>query len=395
MTILNDVLDFSKMEAGRLDLESIEFDPRVLLDGVLDTLAVEADRKGLEFVGDVDARVPGRLRGDPGRLRQILVNLGSNALKFTERGEVVIRLEPAVGDRAVEGGSAEPGGRASGSRPLEPGGRAAPVASPERDARMAQGPAGGAGASATWLPSGALASEDAGGAFVLRGEVHDTGIGIAREQQPGIFQAFTQADSSMSRRFGGTGLGLAIAQRLVQQMGGAIGVEGDLGEGSTFWFTALLEAVAAPPRRPSLPSGLRILVVDDQRASREHLLRVLHGWGCHAAGASDGVEACALLGDAARDGAPFGLVLLDLAMPDPDGLTTARWIRAATWGSTMPIVALVAPLGLRATLAPELGFTMLVAKPVKEGALLAAVQGALARPAVRGLATSGMARRLA
>jgi len=190
MSILNDVLDFSRVEAGRVEPERIELDARDVVRSVVDTLALEADRKGLVLTGWVDEEMPRVVIGDPGRLRQILMNLGSNALKFTERGEVVVHL-------GLEG-------------------------------------AGGAGA--------------AGDASIvlLRGRVRDTGIGIAREQQRSIFDAFTQADSSTTRRFGGTGLGLAIAQRLVTLMHGSIGVESEPGQGSTFWFTVRCGVAPAP-----------------------------------------------------------------------------------------------------------------------------------------------------
>jgi signal transduction histidine kinase len=190
MSILNDVLDFSRVEAGRVEPERIDLDARDVVRSVVDTLVLEADRKGLVLTGRVDEEVPRVVIGDPGRLRQILMNLGSNALKFTERGEVVVRLGLAGG-----------------------------------------GGAGAAGDASTVL---------------LRGHVRDTGIGIPREQQRSIFDAFTQADSSTTRRFGGTGLGLAIAQRLVTLMHGSIGVESEPGQGSTFWFTVRCGVAPAP-----------------------------------------------------------------------------------------------------------------------------------------------------
>jgi len=190
MSILNDVLDFSRVEAGRVEPEQIELDARDVVRSVVDALSPEADRKGLVLTGRVDEEMPLVVIGDPGRLRQILMNLGSNALKFTERGEVVVHL-------GLQGGGGE----------------------------------GAAGDASTVL---------------LRGSVRDTGIGIARQQQRSIFDAFTQADSSTTRRFGGTGLGLAISQRLVTLMQGSIGVESEPGQGSTFWFTVRCGVAPAP-----------------------------------------------------------------------------------------------------------------------------------------------------
>jgi PAS domain S-box-containing protein len=260
--IINDVLDFSKIDAGRLSLESVELDPRALLDDVLDTLAVQAERRGLELVGAVDAALPRHVRGDPGRLRQILMNLGTNALKVTQRGEVVIRLlrEPAPED---------------------------------------------------------------GRAFWVRGEVRDTGIGIPPEKQSAIFEAFTQADSSTTREFGGTGLGLAISNRLVSLMGGRMGVESTPGEGSTFWFTVPLVPGLTPFVPLKLPSPLRILVVDDCAPSREHLLHTLGAFGCQAAGAADAVVACLAIAEAAVARAPIELLVVDVALRGAEDVVEA------------------------------------------------------------------------
>jgi signal transduction histidine kinase len=252
MTILNDVLDFSRIDAGRLDLERIAFDPRDVVDGVLDTLAIEAERKGLELIGCVDAAVPVRVVGDPGRVRQILINLGGNAIKFTEHGEVVIRIGL------------------------------------ESDATTA-GPDG----------------------VVLRGSVRDTGIGIDPESQRAIFEAFTQADSSMTRRFGGTGLGLAICQRLVDLMGGTIGVKSVLGTGSEFWFTTRHERDAAAVATPGVLVGRHVLVASNHAASARHLAHVLV-----EAGAT--VEAMASGGDGANAGHDAIVVDVPVGAPGSD-----------------------------------------------------------------------------
>jgi PAS domain S-box-containing protein len=250
--ILNDVLDFSKIDAGRLVLESIELDPRALVDDVLDTLAVQAERRGLELIGAVDEALPSHVRGDPGRLRQILLNLGTNALKFTQRGEVVIRL---VRERAPAG-----------------------------DSR-----------------------------FWVRGIVRDTGSGIPYAKQSAIFEAFTQADSSTTREFGGTGLGLAISNRLVTLMGGRMGVESTPGEGSTFWFTVPLEPGQFAFVSPQLPSALHVLVVDDCGATREHLLHVLRGLRLPRAGRRRRDHCVSRDREAARARTRIEVVLLDVA----------------------------------------------------------------------------------
>lgn len=312
MTILNDVLDFSKIESGQLALESIEFDPESLLDGVIDTLAAEAQRKGLELIGCLDDSVPTATIGDPGRIRQVLVNLGGNALKFTERGEVLIRL------------SAEPAEKR--------------------------------------------------GHVVLRGQVRDTGIGIPEEQRVRIFDAFTQADSSTTREYGGTGLGLTIAQRLVAVMEGEIGVESTPGSGSEFSFAVPLEEVTgAEGVAPPLPRGFRVLVVDDNEAARRQLVSQFRDWGCYADGVADGTGACARLSAAATEGSAYSLVLIDLDMPDPDGVTTARWIRGSTQGADVPMIALTPLASSSDSEMAGLGFQASVTKPIKQKQLRIAV----------------------
>ncbi len=319
MTIINDVLDFSKIEAGKLDLECIEFDVRSVVDGVLDTLAIEANRKQLELVGFVDAALPPRLKGDPGRLRQILMNLAGNALKFTDHGEIVIRLE--------RGG-------------------------------------------------------DVGALIPLRCTVSDTGIGIPPDKQAAIFESFTQADSSTTRRYGGTGLGLAISQRLVALMGGAIGVESEPGHGSTFWFTvALEEGGAVVPFDYGALAGMRVLVVDDNATNRMVLLKLLQSWGCRASLASGGAEGCDLLVHAAHGGEPFDVLLLDMHMPDVDGIETARRIRA---DPAIRDVAIIALTSVRRSGArhDELGLAALIPKPIKHAQLAEAIVQTRARTAV-------------
>jgi PAS domain S-box-containing protein len=263
--IINDILDFSKIEAGKLELEAIDFDLHATVEEAVGLLAEKAGGKGLELICHVDAPPPCWLRGDPGRLRQVLLNLAGNAVKFTERGEVVVcaRLEE-------------------------------------------QGPDG----------------------TVVRCEVRDTGAGIPAEVQPRLFGSFTQADASTTRKFGGTGLGLAISKRLVGLMGGEIGLTSEPGRGSTFRFTVRLargEIVPPPPRHGDALRGLRALVVDDNATNRMVLTRNLAGWGLRVAEAAGGAEALAALRSA---GEGFALALLDYQMPGMDGLELARHIRA-------------------------------------------------------------------
>ncbi len=341
MTIINDVLDFSKIEAGKLDLEAVTFDVRDVVDGVLDTLAIEAARKRLELVGSVDDAVPAGPLGDPGRLRQIVMNLAGNALKFTDHGEIVIRVE-TVAPSAV-GGTATTGN-------LE----------------------------------GAIVEDGTTGAVALRCTVRDTGIGIPHDKQAAIFESFTQADSSTTRRYGGTGLGLAISQRLAAMMGGAIGVESEPGRGSTFWFTARFAPVSSAPVIDdcSMLVGLRVLVVDDNATNRMFLLRTLQGWGCRPALAAGGAEACDIVMHAARNGEPFAVVLLDMQMPDLDGIATAKRMRATPLTRGVPIIGLSSINRSNGERAQEAGLSLLLPKPIKQPQLREAML-ALATPPTR------------
>jgi signal transduction histidine kinase/CheY-like chemotaxis protein len=268
--ILNDILDLSKIEAGRLGLEQTPFSLWQILDGVMKTMALRAHEKGLELVCQIAPEVPEELEGDPARLRQLLVNLVGNAIKFTEQGEVVVQL--------------------------------------------------------------ALAEPVTDGEVRLHGSVRDTGIGIPPEQQQAIFAAFTQADASTTRRFGGTGLGLAICTQLAQLMDGRLWVESEPGQGSTFHFTIrLAPAAAAAVSGPGPGSvadlqGLRLLVVDDNATNRRIFEETARRWPVQVASAESGPKALEELARAVTAGEPYNLVLLDLMMPGMNGLEVAAAI---------------------------------------------------------------------
>jgi PAS domain S-box-containing protein len=266
LAIINDILDFSKIEAGKLELDAAPFDLRQTVGDTLSVLAVRAHERGLELAYRVPAAVPQGVLGDAGRLQQVLTNLVGNAIKFTERGEITVRV--AVDE--------------------------------VRDGRA-----------------------------VLRFAVADTGVGIAPEKRRMIFDAFTQEDSSTTRRYGGTGLGLAISSQLVSLMGGRIWVESEPGRGSTFSFTAAFELAdaPAPPADAGALAGLRVLVVDDNATNRRILEEVVREWGMESVAAADGAAALAEVELAEAAGAPFALVLLDAMMPDMDGFGVAERLK--------------------------------------------------------------------
>jgi signal transduction histidine kinase/DNA-binding response OmpR family regulator len=316
--VINDILDFSKIEAGKVTIEKVDLDLRGLIEDVGAVLAPRAQAKGIELVIVIPPGSDLTVKGDPARLRQVLVNLVGNSIKFTERGEVVIALD---------------------------------------------------------------IMEDTPTRLGCRIAVRDTGIGIPIERQAAVFESFTQGDGSTTRNYGGTGLGLTITRELVRLMGGTIGVDSVPGQGSTFWVELQLErAPAAATRRvtPERLRDLRVLVVDDNATNRMILKWSLQGWGCRVEEAADGRAALAALGDAFAT-APFGLVLLDMQLPDLDGVEIARGMKAMAPADATPIILLSSIGGLRGGdgEARLRGLAAVITKPVRQNALLEAMLGAL------------------
>jgi CheY-like chemotaxis protein len=321
MTVINDILDFSKIEAGKLNLEHVSFEPHQTLGEALKPLAVQAHQKGLELIFEVSPGVPDLLAGDPARLRQIVVNLVANAIKFTEQGEIVVRLSAEMeGEETV----------------------------------------------------------------CVRCSVTDTGIGISPDRENAIFDSFTQADSSTARKYGGTGLGLAICRRLVELMQGEIHLQSRPGqEGSVFEFTARLgrqmDARHTPVPQPvdSL-QGVPVLVVDDNGSSRLLLVEMLRRSGMIPTAAIDGVAGLEKLRTACLAGSAFPLILLDLHMPGMDGLAMAERLRGDP-GFGHPRIILLTAGGSsgEAVRAHELGIGNFLNKPVLGAELLAKVRAAL------------------
>jgi PAS domain S-box-containing protein len=305
--LISDILDFSKIEAGKLELEVLDFDLQTLLDDFAVTLALKAHEKGLELVCGVDPEVPVFLRGDPGRLRQILTNLTGNAVKFTSSGEVVIRV--SVVSKTDE-------------------------------------------------------------TVMLRFSVRDTGMGISEDKMGILFEKFTQVDASTTRQFGGTGLGLAISRQLAEKMGGEIGVESALGKGSEFWFTAVLDQRDKGIKINTGPLaeliGVKALIVDDNATNREILSRRLHSWGMRPAEAEAGPRAIQILSKALDEGDPFRLAVIDMQMPDMDGEALGRAIQADPRLSGTRMVMLTS-LGVRGDVKrfAELGFSGYLTKPAR------------------------------
>ncbi|MBX7220810.1 MAG: PAS domain S-box protein [Blastocatellia bacterium] len=311
LNIINDILDFSKIEAGKIELEHIDFDLRRVIEEVVDMLAKSADSKGLELAYLVKHNVPTALKGDPGRLRQILINLTSNAIKFTSRGEVVIRVQLVrPGQQVVRSEGLLDSGQWTLKEYTEQ--LATALAVPEQNGKSGNG---------HHYPPDTM---------FIQFEVRDTGIGIPQDVQARLFQPFTQADSSTTRRYGGTGLGLAISKQLVEMMGGTIELESEPGKGSIFRFVVQLQPQPKDNFDALLNSDLKaiqVLLVDDSTTNRSILAHLTASWGMRSQEAENGFEALAVLTNAARQGRPFDLAILDLMMPDMDGFELARRIK--------------------------------------------------------------------
>ena len=315
LCVINDVLDFSKIEAGRVEVEAAPFDIRECVDLALRTLAIRAHEKGLELLGDVGLNVPATLVGDSNRLRQIILNLVGNAIKFTHSGEVLLAV-------AVETGSEEP---------------------------------------------------------LLRFTVTDTGVGIPEDKLEHIFSPFSQADASTTRRYGGTGLGLTISSRLISAMGGDIAVNSELGQGSTFTFTLPLLQPLKGSQQSELPAAtslqdVRVLIVDDNKTNRRILQQMLSRWGMEPTCADGSQSAFACISQAKLEQRPFSLIITDMHMPEMDGFTMIEHIRASRHQDA-PTIVMLTSAGHNGDVARcrELGVAAYLLKPIREAELRNAI----------------------
>ncbi len=321
LSLINDVLDFSKIEAGKLELDDVDFDLHALVEDISEMFAQRVEQQGLELAVVIEPVVPTLVRGDPDRLRQVLVNLVNNAVKFTERGEVVVRVR--------------------------------------------------------------LESEDAESAVIAM-SVADTGIGIPADRLDRLFKSFSQVDSSTTRKYGGTGLGLAVCKQLVELQGGAIDVESQPGCGSTFRFTVRLKKQPAAVGRPA-PShdlhGLRVLIVDDNATNREILSQQMAGWRFAHAGAENAAVALAMLSQAVAAGEPFRLAILDMQMPEMDGLELVAQIkqRPELRGTLLMMLTSMGE-SMPAQRLQSLGLVGYLTKPVRQSRLFDAIVNACSNP---------------
>jgi signal transduction histidine kinase/CheY-like chemotaxis protein/HPt (histidine-containing phosphotransfer) domain-containing protein len=315
MTIINDILDFSKVEAGKLELENMDFDIRSAVENMNDVLAVRAREKGLEYVWLLEPNVPTQLVGDPGRLRQVLINLIGNAIKFTPKGIVDLHIS--------------------------------------------------------------LVSET-DNEVIIRFDIQDTGIGIPQDKLGAIFRPFTQADTSTTRKYGGTGLGLSISKHLTELMGGQIGAESVEGKGSTFWFTVKMGKQAAgrisEERLPCDISGLRVLGVDDNLTNRKVLEQMLRSWGCRVEVVESAAMAMSALHAAVTSGNPYRVAIVDMLMPEVDGETLGRMIKATPQlRNTILIAWSSSNKREEATELGQVGFAQYLTKPIKQSQLYNAI----------------------
>ncbi|MBF0280438.1 MAG: response regulator [SAR324 cluster bacterium] len=314
--IINDILDFSKIEAGKLDMESIDFRLEDVMDNLANLIGLKAAEKGLELLFDLRPGVPMALMGDPLRLGQILVNLGNNAVKFTESGEIVVAVE---------------------------------------------------------------LKESVGDSVMLHFAVRDSGIGMTTEQQSKLFQSFSQADSSTTRKYGGTGLGLAISKRIAEMMGGSIWVESDYGTGSTFHFTVQLKQLSAAPdseTKARFLKGLRVMIVDDNAAAREILLKLLESLELDVSAVASGQAAVDTFERAAES---FDLIVIDSQMPEMDGMETARQIQSRKASPPLIMLTSYSREDMKRVV-QGVKFDSFLSKPVSSASFLAAAAEALNHP---------------
>ncbi|MCP4255142.1 MAG: response regulator [Candidatus Scalindua sp.] len=312
LNIINDILDFSKIEAGKLEIENINFDLRVIVEDLIDIFTIKLEDKGMELSCFIDPEVPSMLRGDPGRLRQVLINLVNNAIKFTSDGEVTISV---------------------------------------------------------------YLTEETESHATVRFDVRDTGIGIPAERMDFLFKSFSQVDTSTTRKYGGTGLGLTISKQITELMRGQIGVESEEGKGSTFWFTAVLKKQLLDQQEASTKPGnienMRVLVVDDNDANRHIFRAYLESWCCRVEETVSAKEAIIKLREAVNGVDPFKIVLLDYCMPEMDGESLCKEIKADPQFKNLILVMLTSA-GKRgdAEHFKELGFAAYLHKPIKQSLLL-------------------------
>jgi two-component system sensor histidine kinase/response regulator len=320
LSLINDILDYSKIEAGKLEIDAIGFNLGDCLGDTMKTLSLRAHEKGLELAFEIEPNVPDALIGDPGRVRQIVLNLVGNAIKFTEVGEVVLSVQSMT---------------------------------------------------------------HVGAELQLGFTVSDTGIGILPEKQGAIFEAFEQADGSMTRKYGGSGLGLAISSRLVELMGGRIWVESELGKGSRFHFTAHFKVQKSAtrmivPRDPTTLVDMRVLVVDDNATNRQILTKMLEGWRMKPTAVDSGTAAIAALTEAEGTGRGFPLILLDAQMPEMDGFALAEYVKRhpSCRSATMMMLSSAGQRG-DAKRCRELGVAAYLTKPVRQSELMDTILTAL------------------
>ena len=318
LTVINDILDFSKIEAGKMSMETIDFDLISVVEGTIELLALPAQEKGLELGCLLDCEVLRGLRGDPGRVRQILTNLVGNAIKFTERGEITVS---------------------------------------------------------------AFVNAESEESVGVRFTVSDTGIGVSEDAKKRLFRSFSQADGSTTRKYGGTGLGLSISKQLVELMGGTIGVDSEPGKGSTFWWTATFAKQPSNSvqlkRRTGL-AGLRCLIVDDNKTNRTIVHHYITSWGMGNGSAESGPRALEILRQAVLEGSPYHLAIVDMQMPEMDGLELARTVKSDPDLAGTRLILLTSMGNQKVAFMEEAGFKAGLAKPIRQSQLFDCIADVMA-----------------